>query len=66
MLQFAILLATTQTVPTFAKPNIVVILADDLGYADIGVNGYSTDIATPHIVLVLSVLAIGEPDGTRV
>jgi arylsulfatase A-like enzyme/catechol 2,3-dioxygenase-like lactoylglutathione lyase family enzyme len=30
------------------KPNIIIFLADDLGYADIGVNGCK-DIPTPHI-----------------
>lgn len=29
-------------------PNVIVILADDLGYGDIGANGSDT-IATPHI-----------------
>lgn len=36
--------ATAQTRP----PNIVIIVADDMGYADIGVHG-SRDIPTPHI-----------------
>ena len=31
-----------------AQPNVVLILADDLGYGDIGANGGET-IATPHI-----------------
>lgn len=30
------------------RPNVVVILADDLGYGDIGVHG-CTDVPTPHI-----------------
>ncbi len=30
------------------KPNIILFLADDLGYADIGVNGCK-DVPTPHI-----------------
>jgi len=33
---------------TSAPPNILLFLADDLGYADIGVNGCK-DIPTPHI-----------------
>jgi arylsulfatase A-like enzyme len=32
-----------------AKPNIVVILADDLGYADIGAQGQLPDVRTPNV-----------------
>ena len=31
------------------QPNIIVIFTDDHGYADIGVNGYASDIKTPNI-----------------
>ncbi|MFY0651769.1 MAG: sulfatase-like hydrolase/transferase [Cyclobacteriaceae bacterium] len=31
------------------KPNIIVIFADDLGYADLGANGSVTDIKTPNL-----------------
>ncbi len=39
--------ATLGAVPS-RKPNIVVILADDLGYSDLGVQG-GKDASTPHI-----------------
>ena len=34
--------------PAADRPNIILILADDLGYADVGVNGCQ-DVPTPHI-----------------
>ena len=37
--------ATTQG----RKPNVVLIVADDLGYADVGCQGQSADVRTPHI-----------------
>ncbi len=31
------------------KPNVLVIVADDLGYADVGFQGLSKDVKTPHL-----------------
>lgn len=32
-----------------AKPNLIVILTDDLGYADLGVQGQEPDVRTPNL-----------------
>src|SRR5689334_21605200 len=31
------------------KPNFILILADDLGYGELGFQGYSKDCPTPHL-----------------
>lgn len=43
-----LLLAPCATLHAADKPNILILLADDLGYADIGCHGCK-DIPTPHI-----------------
>ena len=53
VLQLALLLAlaivvATQSLAADSKPNILIIVGDDMGYADIGVHGCK-DIPTPHI-----------------
>jgi arylsulfatase A len=45
---FLIGLFTASSLHAAEKPNIIVIMADDLGYGDISCNG-STTIKTPHI-----------------
>ena len=41
-------LASSRAGAADAKPNIVYIVADDLGWKDVGFNG-CTDIKTPHL-----------------
>ena len=43
------LLALLSAVPADAKPNILVILADDLGWGELGCQGFTQEIPTPNI-----------------
>ncbi len=45
---FVSLLAAAQAVPEAVRPNILIMVADDMGYADLGAQG-CTDIPTPHL-----------------
>jgi arylsulfatase A-like enzyme len=36
------------------KPNVIIIVADDLGYADVGAQGISKDVKTPNIDSIAS------------
>ena len=47
LLSFSAAVAASAATPA-PKPNIVYLLADDMGYADAGFNG-GTDIKTPHL-----------------
>lgn len=50
ILKTAVLLAfLSSSLFAAQKPNIVMIVADDLGYADIGVQAVSKDVRTPNI-----------------
>ncbi len=39
----------TPQVKSVDKPNIIIIVADDLGYADVGYHGQNTGVQTPNI-----------------
>jgi arylsulfatase A-like enzyme len=43
------LLCVASLVSAATKPNVLVILADDLGWGELGCQGFTNDIPTPHI-----------------
>ena len=43
----ALLIATASTHAQGKRPNIVIILADDMGYSDMG--SFGSEIQTPHL-----------------
>ena len=52
----ALLLAILLPLPADDRPNIILIMVDDMGFSDIGC--YGSEIPTPH----LDALAAREPD----
>jgi arylsulfatase A-like enzyme len=48
-LAFAVTAPASAADAAARKPNFIVIVGDDLGYADIGCQGQSKDVKTPHI-----------------
>ena len=50
LLATAFVLATTQSLPAAEhKPNVLVILADDLGYGELSCQGFTPEIPTPQV-----------------
>jgi arylsulfatase A-like enzyme len=48
-LALALALLTPLHSSTAAQPNIVIFYADDLGWGEVGCQGFAKDIPTPHI-----------------
>jgi len=44
-----LLLASALAASAASRPNVLVILADDLGYGELGCQGFTKEIPTPHI-----------------
>jgi len=69
LLTIPLLLASTLTLSATNKPNIVIILTDDQGYADISFNpDHPKEVATPHMDSLAEMVAsekAGKPAGAR-
>ncbi len=49
LLCFTVIITSIAEGQQYKKPNIIVVLADDLGYADLRQQGYVNDVQTPHL-----------------